>query len=443
MKKLVKILAIVLAALGVFGILAACGGDNHSGGKQIKSVAMQTLPTKTEYYVGDTFDISGASIKVVYDDNTEEVLTLPADGFDVSSPDMSKAGERTVTVTNSAQRKRTQFKISVANQGYKLSFDLNYDGAPAATVVNVVKGSSAKKPTDPARDGHTFYKWYTDESCTLAYDFDTVLTADKTIYACWKDNAATYREVTYKLNYYGVKQAEFPQIVKDGEKAVAIASPVRTDFRFDGWFTDENCTAEFDVATSTITADTPLYAGWTKTKTGSTQYVFEAENTDLTGKVGNGFSGSASEAGLIVNNSNISASGNKYVSYLYKNGLTLDFYIASSEAVTDATVTVRVAAEMDNINFSSTQYQVIVNDAPLSYSDVRLVKDAAFADTIVISGVSLKEGANTIVLKTNNTVRPMGDASTYAATAPMVDCIKIDTTAVLIWDAVKGLPKAY
>lgn len=51
-------------------------------------------------------------------------------------------------------------------------------------------------------------------------------------------------------------------------------------------------------------------------------------------------SGSASGASMIVNDAtNLDASNGKYVSYLYKKGLSLDFYLASSEAVSDAVLT--------------------------------------------------------------------------------------------------------
>ena len=184
-----------------------------------------------------------------------------------------------------------------------------------------------------------------------------------------------------------------------------------------------------------------IYAGWTKTKTQASTYVFEAEDTDLTGKSGPGFSGTAQEEGMIVTNA--TANGEKAVSYLYQRNLTLDFYIASGEAVSDATVVISIAAELDNINFNSDEFQILINGEAASYTAVSLVNDKTFRDGITITGVSLEEGANLIQLKVNNAKRPLGDASTYAATAPMVDCIKITTSAVLSWDANYGLPMEY
>ena len=264
-----------------------------------------------------------------------------------------------------------------------------------------------------------------------------------TLYAFWEEAGATYYDVSFDLNYYGVAPQTYVQRVKSGEKARSLSfTPERNEFSFDGWFADKEGETPF-ATDSAISANTSIYAKWTKTKTSSSTYTFEAEETDLSGKTGPGFSGSASEEGMIVNNTTLGASNDKYVSFLYKNGQTLDFYIASSEAVDDVTLTVSVAAEMDNINFTSEEYQVLVNDEAQSFSAVNLVNGANFSDAIHIEGVSLKEGYNSIILKTNNTKRPMGDGSTYSATAPMVDCLKLTTTSVLMWDENMGLPMEY
>ena len=435
-----KILSILIAIISVFSlaVFAACG-ESEAEIKPVKSLEMASLPTKTEYYVGEKFELAGASVKANYEDGTSEVFTLPAEGFDVSEPNLEKVGEKTVTVTLAAQRQRTSFKISVMLQGFKLTYDLNYDGAPAANSENVVKNTAAKKPADPTREGHAFYNWYNDKECTQPYDFAQPVTADKTIYASWKEDGATYFEVTYDLGYYGVAPQTYTQIVKSGEKAKVLAiTPSRAEYTFNGWFKDENGSSAFNAATENISADTTVYAGWTKTKTGSSVYTFEAEQTSLKGKTGPGFSGSATEDGMIVSNG--TASGGKCVSFLYKKGLTLDFNIASDVKVTDAKITVFVAAEMDGITFDSNAYQVIVNGTALSFAQVSLPNNSTFTRAIEISGVTLEQGANSIVLKTNNNTSLGG---TYAGIAPMVDCIKIETSAVLIWDAVKGLPMNY
>lgn len=444
-KKLFALIFSLIMCLPLILGLAACGGNGgnaDNGGnteKVVASIEIKTEPSKTDYYVGETFSLEGGMLLVTYEDDSTDEIPLTAEGVTCTEPDMNNPGNKTITVTY--QSKRTRFSISVVNQGFELTLDYNYDGAEN-TVLQVSKGQTAKEPATPVRSGYTFYEWYTDEACTVKYDFDTPVNANITIYAAWKEDGATYYEATYDLNYYGVAPQTFTQIVKQGEQVKDLAiTPSRAEFTFEGWYTDAACTTAF--TDKAISSDTTIYAGWTKTKTGTSQYVFEAEDTDLTGKSGPGFSGTAQEEGMIAIDSTGSASGGKYVSYLYQRNLTLDFYIASDSAVSDATITISIAAEMSNINFNSDEFQVIINDQVASYAAVQLPNDKTFRDGITITGVSLKEGANFIQLKVNNAKRPQGDASTYAATAPMVDCIKITTSAVLAWDENYGLPMDY
>lgn len=74
----------------------------------VSSIAVQSKPTKTVYTVGETFNLTGLSIKVNISDGTSKTVTS---GFTVSSPNMSTAGTKTVTVTY--QGKTTSFTITV------------------------------------------------------------------------------------------------------------------------------------------------------------------------------------------------------------------------------------------------------------------------------------------------------------------------------------------
>ena len=77
----------------------------------VSSISIASKPSKTEYYVGDTFSSSGLSVKVTMSDGTIKTLTS---GFTVSSPDMSTAGTKTVTVTYSG--KTASFTIKVVEK---------------------------------------------------------------------------------------------------------------------------------------------------------------------------------------------------------------------------------------------------------------------------------------------------------------------------------------
>ena len=86
-------------------------------------ISVTKMPTKTEYYVGDTLDTTGLEITAKYTDNTEKVITsdLTITGFNSST-----AGTKTVTVdykgkTATFDVKVVKPSITIANN--RLSFD--------------------------------------------------------------------------------------------------------------------------------------------------------------------------------------------------------------------------------------------------------------------------------------------------------------------------------
>ena len=54
----------------------------------------------------------------------------------------------------------------------------------------VKDGDAIAKPTDPTKNGYVFKGWYADKALTKAWDFDTKITADTTLYADWKEVSA-------------------------------------------------------------------------------------------------------------------------------------------------------------------------------------------------------------------------------------------------------------
>ena len=381
--------------------------------EKVGKIAVAQEPTKMDYWVGEEFSAEGGVLLVTYRDKTTAEIPMTDENVKLPNVKTNTPGRKAVKVTYGG--KNVTFYINVAEKGAEVTFELNYDGAPEAQKEAARQGKGVEAPEIPVRDGYTFDAWYTDAACTVLYDFAQVVEQPMTLYANWLADDAVYYPVTYSLNYYGVLPDGYVQQVKSGETARMLSLALVRD------------------------------AGWKSLKMGAETYTFEAEQTSLLGKEGPGMSGSASGASMIVNDAtNLDASNGKYVSYLYKKGLSLDFYLASSEAVSDAVLTLRVAAEMDNISLSPDNYTIEVNGQPVMFDAIALEKGAKFADCIVIQNVALQVGANTIRLVTNNSVNPMGEGmGTYQGTAPMVDCIKLTTTAVVTWDANYNLPMMY
>lgn len=77
---------------------------------KLESVAIASLPTRREYSVGDTVDLSGMSLQLIYGGRTEIVNT----GFDWSPRQLTQAGTQEITV--SYGQHTAKFSINVKPQ---------------------------------------------------------------------------------------------------------------------------------------------------------------------------------------------------------------------------------------------------------------------------------------------------------------------------------------
>lgn len=156
-------------------------------------------------------------------------------------------------------------QITVAKQ-YTLTYNANA-GDEIITVPESQKTDADGKVTisseKPSRNGYAFLGWSTDSSATdadAAYSANTevTLTADTTLYAVWHINTYT---VTFDVQDHGT--APDAQTVEHSKVAAKPGTdPSETGYTFGGWYTDADCTTEYDFTTP-VTADTTVYAKWT------------------------------------------------------------------------------------------------------------------------------------------------------------------------------------
>ena len=66
---------------------------------------------------------------------------------------------------------------------YTVTFNVN--GGSTVAAQTVINGNKAAKPADPTRSGYWFAGWYTSTAYTSAYNFDTAVSANTTVYARW------------------------------------------------------------------------------------------------------------------------------------------------------------------------------------------------------------------------------------------------------------------
>lgn len=410
--------------------------------RTVESVELAQMPDKTVYVIGETFSAEGGKIKVNYSDGAYVILPMTHEDVKLSNPTMKTANTKNVTATY--QKKRVAFKIEVVAGMVDMTYDLNYAGAPDAAVEQVSKGGNAVVPETPVREGYEFLGWYADADFTHLYDFSASVTESTKVYALWQKTGAEHVSVTFDYDYYGVKLTRYSYPVeKDTAVSKPVADPIRTGYVFAGWVAADG--TAFDFA-APISADTLIKATWSKLNNEVSAWVFEAEDTDLTGKIGPSYSGSAQEESMIIFNDAIGASNGRVVGYLYESGITLEFPVAADRDVTDAQIAVRITGEYTSMSYDGNDFQVLVNGTAYPYARVSLeVTDQAQVlpceDRIVVNGVTLQQGANLIQLKTSNTNAIAG--TTFKANAPMVDCIKVITDAVVIWDENANVPAVW
>lgn len=436
MKNMMKILLCLFAVLALSVSCLAEGLPGPDTSKKVKSIEVYQMPDKTVYVVNEEFSAEGGILKIIYTDGSEGYIAMTDPSVTLKAPKMNTVNTKNVQVKYGSGK--LTFKVEVVAGMCNVSFIA--EGAETQ-VQEVSKGGVASEPAVPARDGYTFAGWYADEDFTHLYDFAGKVQGDVNVYALWIRDGAELVNVTFDYDYYGVKLNQYSYPVEKGTAvAKPVNEPVRVGYTFDKWIAADGSDYDFSAP---VDADITIKALWTKALTGSQTWVFEAEDTDLTGKIGPSYSGSAQEESMIIFNDTCEASNDRLVGYLYEKGISLEFYVACDEDVDNAQIVVRIAGEYITMSYDGNDYQVLVNGEAKSFPLVTIEADSktpitTCADLIQISGVSLKKGANLIQLMTNNTKSV--DGTTFKANAPMVDCVKVITDAVVIWDENFNVP---
>lgn len=144
---------------------------------------------------------------------------------------------------------------------YNVTFSTAHGTAPVAQFI--AYGSNATNPGSLAADHYIFGGWYTDNTYTTEYDFNTqVITGETTIYAKWSPK--TYI-VTFNAN--GGTGDEYTQDFIYGEtnNLMANAFTAPTGKSFQNWNTNPDGSGQTYAGGESITRDgnLTLYAQWT------------------------------------------------------------------------------------------------------------------------------------------------------------------------------------
>ena len=68
---------------------------------------------------------------------------------------------------------------------YTITFDLNYEGAPAASKKTFEQYDLAEPIANPTREGYTFEGWFEEDLCLTPFKWNILLKSDWTVYAGW------------------------------------------------------------------------------------------------------------------------------------------------------------------------------------------------------------------------------------------------------------------
>lgn len=143
------------------------------------------------------------------------------------------------------------------------TFDYNYPGAPAATVVGTTGWISAYQSASLVRPNYSFAGWNTKADGTGAYlspSSSTMMQTATTYYAQW---AATPANVTLNYNYSGAPAAKVIGVSQNATVGeVALADAVRPGYTLTGWNTTADGTGTAFAATTAVSASVTAYAQW-------------------------------------------------------------------------------------------------------------------------------------------------------------------------------------
>lgn len=327
---------------------------------------------------------------------------------------------------------------SVANK-HNVQFNFNFTNTPESVTVEVTEGAVVTQPSIQ-REGYRLVGWFIDDQTfTQRFSLSTPIDKDYVLYAKWVE------VVKLSLDYNYENSINPSDITVDVNNAITTPNtPSRVGYTFAGWSTESNGLVGFDFSKG-ILENTTLYAQWQKV------HVFEAEYLDFSDFFGWGFSGNATGTDAIVEDvtGNAGVSNGRFVTYLYGNGITLEYEIYSDRAIDNVKFILRLSGEIKDFFIQSERtpnmleeepvYTIKVNDETIKYDSIYFIGVPSqssnqllpFEDYVISMNISLKEGLNTFTLITDNNLLMGG---TMSATAPMIDCLKLETYAVLTWN---------
>ena len=163
------------------------------------------------------------------------------------------------------------------------------DGESISTQT-IDRGGKFTEPAKPPKENHTFAGWYNGDE---KFDFD----ADTTNAPNVLELVAKWEKSKYTVKFVSDHGSFKDQTIEHGKPIDPdkLTIPPVEGFTFDGWYTDENRTIEFDF-TQPITSNTTVYAKWTAK---DYEVRFITEHGDAPASQNVQYNGTASDPGKL------------------------------------------------------------------------------------------------------------------------------------------------
>lgn len=133
----------------------------------LTGITLNTDNVKKTFTVGETFNSTGLVVTAAYSNCSNKTVTPTS----VSTPDLSSAGQKTVTVsyTENGVTKTATYNITVNAQPVTTTYSVRWHSCTGTTTVTYNAGQALALPTTPAANaGKPFYGWTTTEHYTGA-----------------------------------------------------------------------------------------------------------------------------------------------------------------------------------------------------------------------------------------------------------------------------------
>lgn len=206
----------------------------------ILSIESKTVTSVDDYKVSAEYSENWAG--------SESSVTYEKNGQQVNSPEGAGAYKASITFG----------KATASVEYYTVSF---YDETNLLETQIILKNDMASIPTNPTKSNYTFDIWSTTAGETTAFDFNTSINAETTVYAVWI--ADTYK-IVLDTNEGTINKGEITSYTY-GTGAMLPTDVTKPGYTFSGWYDNKDLTGNAITSiTSSDSGDKTYYAKWTK-----------------------------------------------------------------------------------------------------------------------------------------------------------------------------------